>query len=100
MLCKPWVCLTPKHMQVLACATEAGYCQLHYHTGSRMGELPAGSQSLGPVNSIAFSKGSKLLTLGCSDAQLHVWDLKLQAREPVLTCAGYAKCGAWVSPRK
>ena len=67
--------------KVLASATDQGLLRLHYHTGSIMGELPnVGSpgDTMGPITCLAFSRGSKLLTTGCTDAQQHIWDLKLQ----------------------
>ena len=68
-------------LQVLASATDQGLLRLHYHTGSLMGELPnegSAEQTMAAVACIAFSRGSKMLAAGCSDAQQHVWDLKLQ----------------------
>ena len=64
--------------KVLASATDEGRFRLHYHTGSLMGELPADGGGMGPINSIAFSRGSKLLAAGCSTAEVHLWDLKSQ----------------------
>ena len=64
--------------KVLASATDEGKFSLHYHTGSLMGELPADSGFMGPINTISFSRGSKLLAAGCADARLHLWDLKSQ----------------------
>ena len=66
---------------MLASATDQGLLRLHYHTGDLMGELPnVGSQddTMGPITCLAFSRGSKLLALGCSDGLQHIWDLKLQ----------------------
>lgn len=77
---------------MLASATDRGLLRLHYHTGSLMGELPnegSAEQTMAAVACIAFSRGSKMLAAGCSDAQQHVWDLKLQ-----VSCAPLLRCQA------
>ena len=78
--------------KVLASATDEGRFRLHYHTGSLMGGLPAEGTAMGPVSSIAFSRGSKLLAAGCRDSQLHLWDLKLQVTS-LASAAGVQAAG-------
>ncbi|KAK9812816.1 hypothetical protein WJX72_004245 [[Myrmecia] bisecta] len=69
--------------KVVVSAGAAGRLLLHYNGGGLMGQLPKDAGSTGgdmaAINSICFSRGSKLLAAGCQNARIHVWDLKRQA---------------------
>ncbi|KAK9863305.1 hypothetical protein WJX84_009858 [Apatococcus fuscideae] len=66
--------------KVLASAGDEGRLQLHYAGGNLMGTLPIDPNApvLAPINSVAFSRGSKLLAAGCDDARIVIWDMKSQ----------------------
>ena len=84
-------------MQVLASAGDEGRLQLHYAGGNLMGTLPIDPNApvLAPINSVAFSRGSKLLAAGCDDARIVIWDMKSQVRSP----PGASQMGLWVLNR-
>lgn len=64
-------------------AGELGRLYLHYGNAALMGTLPAEDDAnMKVINSISFSRGSKLLAAGCEDGLIHVWDLKKQVRLP------------------
>ena len=53
-----------------------------------MGTLPIDPNApvLAPINSVAFSRGSKLLAAGCDDARIVIWDMKSQV-DPHMSCS-------------
>ena len=68
--------------KVLASGGTYGRLALHYHNAGLMGVLPKeDDQTLfAPINDLSFSRGSKLIAVGCEDCTVQVWDLKSQVR--------------------
>ena len=68
--------------KVLASGGKYGRLALHYHNAGLMGVLPKeeDGQRFAPINDLSFSRGSKLIAIGCDDHTVQVWDLKTQVR--------------------
>jgi hypothetical protein len=79
--------------QVLVSAGELGPLFIHYGNAALMGSLPSEGDSrvMEAMNSVCFSRGSKLLAAGCQDGIIHVWDLKKQVNK---ACVLYFYCPA------
>ena len=67
--------------KAFASSGESGCVSLHKRNGQPVGSLPSPgdeASSMGKVNCLGFSRGSKLLAAGCKDGCVHVWSVQQQ----------------------